>query len=301
MSPDGGPPPPVPDLAVVILTRDEELHVERAVRNVAGWAGQVFVLDSHSRDRTCEIASAAGATVVQQPFESHRRQREFALRDLPVTTEWLAFLDADELFTDEIKTEIAEALRSAPPEVAGFFLKRRFYWMNRWIRHGGIYPTWILRLVRRERAFMEPREINEHLGVHGETRRLQHDFLHVDLRTISDWLERHNRYGSLEALHLHRTSRTSAKRMPARLLGPQHQRKEWVRQRIFDRLPALLKPFAFFFYVYVLRLGFLDGRAGFVYHVLWGFCYPFETATKYVSLRRTGGETINGSGSGDGA
>ena len=134
------------DLTVIILTKDEEANLPYALENVVGWARDVFILDSGSTDNTCELAESMGAQVFYNKFENYAKQRNHALTELPIQTGWVFFLDADEYLTDELKGEITKTLPQT--QYNGFHIKRRFYFMDRWIRHGGYYPTEILRLFR---------------------------------------------------------------------------------------------------------------------------------------------------------
>jgi glycosyltransferase involved in cell wall biosynthesis len=281
-------------VTVVILTYNEEIHIRRAIENVRGWAVDVFVVDSHSTDRTAELAEEAGARVFLHAFENYAAQREWALRELPYRTEWMLFLDADELVSAELKEEVRAVLPHAPDEVGGYYIKRRFFWMGRWLRHGGIYPVRLLRLVRPARARCGERSVNEHLEVDGEAARLRHDLLHVDLKPIGDWIAKHNRYATLEAKEQVRADQRRGNGPRGRLLGSQPERKLWLREYVWEPLlPPLLRPFVYFVYAYLFRLGFLDGRAGFMYHVLQGFSYRFLIEVKYLAYRNMGGEEIN--------
>lgn len=253
-------------LTVIILTYNEEPNLPQALRSVCGWAQQVIVLDSFSTDRTVEIAREFGAEVHQHRFEDYARQRNHALT-LPIRSEWILFLDADEWVTPELQLEIAEAIDRNPNE-DGFYIKRRFIWMGRWIRRG-YYPTWILRLARLGRVRCEERQVNEHLIVDGAVGYLEHDFIHEDRKDLSDWLAKHVRYARREADELiKREQRVTQEEIDARLFGTQAQRKRWLRRHVWERLPPFVRPWLFFFYRYVLRGGFLDGRAAFVYHFL---------------------------------
>ena len=179
------------DLTVVILTLNEEENIRYSVGNVIGWARNVYVLDSGSSDRTVEIAEEMGAKVFYRKFDTYAKQRNYAIRELPVETEWMMFLDADEHLTEALKTEIATTLPDTDKD--GFFMKRRFYFMGRWIRHGGYYPVKLLRLFKKDKAHVE-RDINEHVIVEGKTGELQHDFVDENRKGIHDWIEKHNRY-----------------------------------------------------------------------------------------------------------
>src|SRR6266702_2947048 len=145
-------------VSVVILTCNEEANLSRALDSVEGWADRVFILDSVSSDRTVEVAKSRGCHVVEHAFADFGSQRNYALERLPIQTEWVFFLDADEWLPPDLKDEIRRVIASAPKE-NGFFVKRRLIWMGRWIKRG-YYPTWILRLFRYGKARCESRAVN---------------------------------------------------------------------------------------------------------------------------------------------
>lgn len=273
------------DVAVVILTYNEEANIAQAIASVSGWARKIFILDSYSTDRTLEIASAIPCTIVQNRFENYARQRNVALTQLPIETEWVLFLDADEWLPDDLKREICEVV-ARNPEENGFYIKWRLIWMGKWIRRG-YYPTWILRLFRHGKASCEDRAVNEHMIVDGKTGHLRHDFMHEDRKGITEWIAKHNRYASREAQELLKVKR-GLKEIDANLFGSQAQRRRWVRQKVWNHLPPLLRPVIYFVYRYILRGGFLDGRAGFVYHFLHGLWYPMLIDIKYLEAKRRG-------------
>lgn len=259
------------DVSVVILTYNEEANLAQALDSVCGWAKQVFVVDSFSQDRTVEIARSRGCEVYQFAFENYARQRNRALSELPIDTGWTLFLDADEWMPANLRTEISGVIESNPPE-AGFYLRRRFFWMKTWIRRG-YYPTWILRLFRTGRAHCEDRSVNEHIWVDGATGYLRQDFMHEDRKTISDWIEKHNHYAIREAQELVRSADKKALTKVS-FWGPQAERTRWLRERVYNQCPPMVRPFLFFSYRVLLRGGVLDGRWALVYHFLQAFWYP---------------------------
>jgi glycosyltransferase involved in cell wall biosynthesis len=272
-------------LAVVILTRNEEENLPYALASVSGWAAEVWVVDAHSTDRTAEVAQAAGAAVVTHEFAGYAAQRNWALRNLSFQHEWVLFLDADEMVSPELRAELSAVLSSPPESVAGYYVKRRFIFLGRWLRHGGYYPTWLLRLVRRRVARWEDRAVDEHLIVDGGTARLHHDLIHEDHRPLSRWIDRHNQYATLAAhdfLH-----RTAGEAVVPRWGGTQAERKRWWYERVYLRAPLGLRAVAYFLYRYVVRGGFLDGGPGLVYHVLQGLWYRVLIDAKILEGRRT--------------
>ncbi len=276
-----------PSLAVIILTYDEEANIAQALASVTGWADQVFVLDSFSSDRTPEIARRFDCQIATNKFENFSKQRNYALDHLQIDCEWVFFLDADEWLPDALKKEISALIATSPPE-NGFFVNRRLIWMGKWIRRG-YYPTWILRLFRRGRGRCEDRTVNEHLIVDGPTGRLRNDLMHEDRKGVSEWIAKHNGYTTLEALELLniRVARECGE-MDARLFGTQAEVKRWLRYRVWNRLPPLVRPLFYFFYRFVLTCGFLDGRKAFAYHFLQALWYPMLIDIKYLELLAKG-------------
>jgi glycosyltransferase involved in cell wall biosynthesis len=279
-------PPDQAPVSVLILTRNEEANLGECLESV-GWATEAFVVDSLSTDHTVEIARRYGAQVYSRAFEGYARQRNWALDNLPFAHDWILMLDADERVPAPLAGEITRVVRRQDNTPAGFYLARRFFFQGRWLKHGGLYPTWLLRLFRRGRARIEQRAVNEHIIPEGEAGRLTQPFDHADRRPLSDWIAKHNRYADLEAEdYLHEKSRGYDHSLPARLWGSQAERKRWIKLRVWNRLPVGLRPFLLFFRNYVILAGFLDGRAGLTYHVLWSFWYPFLIGAKIAEKQR---------------
>lgn len=271
------------NVAVIILTCNEEANIVQALDSVVGWAREVFILDSLSTDRTIEIAGRYPCSIHQNRFENFARQRNYALKYLPIQSEWILFLDADEWLPMELKSEIYDLIVRNPEE-NGYYIKRRLIWMGRWIRRG-YYPSWILRLFRHGHARCEDRAVNEHLIVEGKIGHLKQDFMHEDRKGVGDWIAKHNRYAMREALELLKPAGHCKREINARFWGSQVERKRWLRYRVWNRTPPLLRPFFYFFYRYVLRGGFLDGREGFIYHFLQALWYPMLIDVKYLELK----------------
>jgi len=272
-------------VTVVILTHNEELNLARAVDSVRNWAESIVVIDANSTDRTVTLAQEMGCDVVKHAFEDYGRQRNFALDYLADSQpSWVLFLDADERVSEELRTEILKRMER-DPSINGFYVRRRFIWMGRWIRWG-YYQAWILRLFRYGKGRCEERSVNEHIVVAGKVDYLKKDLLHENHKGIDAWIEKHNRYATLEANELLQRTGPESGQLSMRLTGSQAERKRWLRERLWNRLPPLLRPMLYFFYRYVLRGGFLDGAAGFSYHALQAFWYPLLVDLKYLELKR---------------
>jgi glycosyltransferase involved in cell wall biosynthesis len=280
-------------LAVIILTYNEEENLPQALASVAGWCHETFVLDSLSTDRTLDIARKSRCTIAENRFDNYARQRNYALDHLPITSEWVLFLDADEWLPNAIKLEISALIASSPVE-NGFYINRRLMWMGRWIRRG-YYPSWILRLFRHGKGRCEDRAVNEQIIVNGATSYLRNDFVHEDKKGVTDWIAKHNGYATREARELmQRAPEPGYREIDARFFGAQSLRKRWLRQNVWNRMPPLLRPFPYFFYRYFLTGGFLDGNAAFVYHFLHALWYPLLIDVKYLEMKRQAQDTSGG-------
>jgi len=269
-------------VAVIILTYNEEENVAHALESVCGWAKEVFVFDSFSTDRTLDVAARFPCVVVQHRFEDYAKQRKAALERLPITTPWVFFLDADEQMPAALRDEVAAIVRRDPPE-NGFFCRFRLIWMGRWIRRG-YYGTWIMRFFRRDRARMESRKLAEHFDVEPPVGYLENDIHHEDHKGIAAWIEKHNRYSTGEALALLEAAPDDDE-LPARLLGTQTERKRWLRHRVWNKLPPLVRPSVYFTYRYLGRGGFLEGKEALAYHFLQALWFQMLVDIKYLELR----------------
>jgi hypothetical protein len=223
-----------------------------------------------------------GAKVIAHAFEGYAAQRNWALDTLPFAHPWILMLDADEWIPAPLAQEIEKAL--ADPTCEGYLLKRRSYFMGRWIRHGGMYPTWILRLFRRGAGRFEERPMNEHVLLKGRTGALSEPFDHWDTRPLEHWVAKHNHYAGLEAEEYIQEKFGGGYRhaLPARFGKNHPERKRWIKVQLWNRLPLLSRPFLLFFRNYLLKAGFLDGREGFIFHVLWSFWFPFLSSAKII-------------------
>ncbi len=272
----------MPTLNVIILTHQEELNLPHALRSLKGLDCEVFVVDSGSTDRTVQIARAFGARVVEHAFESQARQLNWALDTLPLTASWTLRLDADERLTDDLAAEIGRVILRAPAEIAGYLIKRRVYFWGRWIRFGGYYPTWLLRLWRTGMARSEELWMDEHMVVTGGSiGRLNHDFIDENHKGLTFWIDKHNRYSDREIM----SNNASSGENKRRRVGSAVARKRFFKTAIYGRSPLLLRAIAYWFLRYFILLGFLDGRAGFVFHFLQGFWYRLIVDAKIYERR----------------
>ena len=270
-----------PDLTIVILTFNEEIHIERCLKSAFQVACQVFVVDSFSTDRTVEIAEGLGAKVYLHEFRNHAAQLAWALASLPIDTVWVMRMDADEIITPSLADDIRGRLQSVASEVNGFHVSRYVRFEGALIRHGG-FPHWVLRIWRKGMAEIEQRWMDEHMVLKvGTSQRLNGQFIDDNLNNITWWTTKHNGYSSREAIDL---LNKKYKFLPDSIecgdLTHQAGYKRWIKENFYAHLPLGFRALLFFLYRMIFRLGVLDGRGGFVFHFLQGYWYRFLVDVK---------------------
>jgi glycosyltransferase involved in cell wall biosynthesis len=248
-------------LSVAIITQNEEANLPRTLESVQ-WVAEVVVVDSGSTDGTVEIAWNAGAKVIREEWHGFGKQKNLAIE--LCTSEWVLSLDADEEVSEALAQELTQLFEDTP-EVDAYFVPRRNLFLGRWLRHGGYYPDPKLRLFRKGTAWFEERAVHETLQYTGPTRTLQGDLVHRAYPTLESYIDHMNRYSTLGAEQAAAKNKTSPG-WPAFLWN------------------VLLNPAATFFYNYILRLGFLDGREGLLLHlyhsayVSWKYAKAWQAA-----------------------
>jgi glycosyltransferase involved in cell wall biosynthesis len=244
-------------VSILILTLNEEINIGACIDSCA-WADDIVVFDSNSTDRTLEIASAQGARVLQRPFDNYAAQRNAALTTVDYKNPWVLMVDADERVPPDLAAEIAASLASVDPDVAMFRIRRKDFFLGKWLKRSSGYPTWFGRLVRVGRIRVE-RECNEEYVADGRIENLRAHLEHLPFnKGIAFWFDRHNRYSTMEAAISFRSRGEPI--AAAALFSSDPTARRRTLKKIAYRMP--LRPVMVFVYLYVVRLGFLDGRAG---------------------------------------
>jgi glycosyltransferase involved in cell wall biosynthesis len=256
---------PIP-ASVIVLTRDEEANLPKCLASASGFS-EVFVVDSGSNDLTPEIAAERGAQLVEFEWNGgYPKKKQWALENLPFSNDWVLYLDGDEEVTRGLTNEISAVL--AEPQCAGYFVHLDYRFLGRTLRHG--HHVRKLILFDRTRGRFEERddleaenmwEVEGHYQprIEGSVGTLQSPLLHDDHDSLYHYFERHNRYSDWEAVMRRKANGSHEKNTSSR------------KKAIFNAMP--LKPFAFFVHSYLVRGGFLDGRAGYHYALAKAFYY----------------------------
>jgi len=273
------------DITVIILTRDEELHIERAIRSARQVSAEIIVVDSFSTDRTCEIAKSLGARVYQHEFVNQAKQFAWALQT-GVKTEWVFKLDADEIIDPELAREIQKLTPELPQNVTGVEMKLQWIFMGRKLRFGGRYPIYLLRLFRLRSGRIEDKWMDEHIVLtEGVCIRCNGHVSDHNLRDISFFVSKHNRYATREAVEFLSNLNDGKAQRQSAPLNAQAAARRFLKERLYYKLPILWAPFFYFGYRMFIKRGFLDLKPGIAYHTLQGLWYRFIVAAKIIELK----------------
>jgi len=274
------------DLTIIILTYNEEIHLERCIKSFEPIASQIFIVDSFSTDRTVEIAKQLNIPIKQRKFINQANQFNWALDNIPITTEWVMRMDADEYLEMELTKEIIHKFNNIPPNIDGIYIKRKVFFFGKWIRYGGVYPQILLRIWRNGKGRAEQRWMDEHIVLSPSSKTIVLDNHMVDdnKKGITFWVNKHNSYASREMITLLnlKYSIFDKDNTLKETNDPQAKQKRILKEGVYSKIPVGLRSLLYFLYRYFLLLGFLDGSKGFIYHYLQGFWYRFLVDVKIV-------------------
>lgn len=264
-------------ISIIILTYQDEIQIENCIKSLIDLTDDIVVIDSFSTDETTNICRKFGARVYQNPFVNQAVQFNWAIDNISLKYDWVLRLDSDEILPTQLKTEMVEKLW-ANEGFTAYYLNRRMYWMNRWLRHGRMYPHYIARLFKKGKARFEERT-EEHLVVDGTIGYMNTDFYEDNKKNKLDYFTaKHLVTARGEASEINRFNiGESSKDIAIRpsIFGPKNHRTRWFKERIYLNTPLFVRPFLYFIYRYIFCFGFLDGIPGLIFHVLQGFWYRF--------------------------
>lgn len=282
-----------PSLTAIILTYNEELHLERCLNSLKDICSDIVVVDSYSTDNTQNIAEKYNVRFFQNPFLNHASQLNWAIENTNITTLWSIRIDADEYISKELSDSIITQLITIDDNVKGIRVKRLMYFFNKPLKRGGMYPIWHLRIWITGAAFCEQRWMDERMVLleDGETTSLEGDLIDDNLNKISWWTQKHNSYATREAIDVLDKiyNFTNNKLANASFFGTSEERRRWLKMR-YLKMPLFIRPFLFFSVRYFLQGGFLEGRRGFIWSVLQCFWYRFLVDVKIYEVYKNAGK-----------
>lgn len=272
------------DVSVIILTYNEKIHVERCIQNAKKFAKDIYLVDCFSDDGTVEIAKSMGAKVYQHKWENYSKQFNWALQNLPINTEWVWRMDADEYLSDELIDELNYKLPNMPDGINGLTAPCLRIFMGKYIKHG-IIPLILLRLFKLKYAVCENRLMDEHIQLSdGVVGKLENPFYDDNLNGLTWWTNKHNGYATREAVDLLMTEYGLYENTVVN--SGEHSIAVRKNKLKYIKMPLFLRAFAFFFLRYFIRLGFLDGKEGFLWHFLQGWWYRTLADAKVYEIKK---------------
>lgn len=288
------------DLTVIILTKNEEKNLRKCIESFRGVARRFVIVDSFSTDDTEELCHKLDSELrqvgsrldfYQNKWISYANQLNWGLQNVAIDTTWSMRMDADEELTEELAREIDEKLRTIKEPVNGIILRRRVYFMGRWIKHGGRYPELLLRIFRTGKASCEMKIMDEHMILsEGTTIKFKYDLIDNNQKNLEWWIAKHNWYSNREVLD-HQMTLENAMDTSLEKDGKssgQAKMKRVVKNNGYYKLPKFFRAHLYFLYRYYIKLGFLDGQEGKIFHFLQAYWYRYLVDAKIYECEKKG-------------
>ncbi|WP_121809524.1 exosortase Y [Mucilaginibacter kameinonensis] len=277
-----------PLYSFIILTYNEERHLPRLLASIRDLNAPVFILDSGSEDNTINIAQNAGAVILQHPFENHPKQWDFALKNFDIKTPWVICLDADQEVTPELQQKLRDFKDEDHQDIDGIYFNRKNYFKGQWIKHGGYYPFYLLKMIRYGKGYSDLNENMDHRFIVPGNTEVWKDghILEENLKEnqISFWIAKHNRYSDLLANEeVERIKKLRTQTLNPTLFGSPDERTAWLKN-LWWQLPRYVRPLIYFTYRMIFQLGILEGRTGVIFHFLQGFWFRLIVDVKIDEL-----------------
>ena len=275
-------------ITVIILTYNEQRNLPDCINSIKSFVNEIIVVDSFSSDDTIEIAKSFSCKTYQNKFINQAKQFIWATNNLELTNEWILRIDADERWTKEGFEELKKIIGEDSAD--GVYVKMKIFFMGRWIKHGGFYPNYFLRVYKKSKGKMEDRWMDEHISVVGKTIISNIDVIESNYdrqKNISLWTDKHNSYSTREAVEF-LILKYKLKEMDsvANIFGNKTEKKRWLKENLYFRIPLFLRPFLYYIHRYIFKFGFLDGKEGFIFHYLHAFWYRFLVDVKVHQIEQ---------------
>ena len=264
-------------LSFIILTYNEEVHLDRLLQSISDLDAPIFILDSGSTDETITIGKQYGASFLHHLFENHPKQWDYALKNFPVKTPWVICLDADQVVTPELKSRLSAFRDEDYSGTNGIYFNRKNFFKGRWIKHGGYYPFYLLKMFRYDIGYSDTNENMDHrLIVPGKLEVWKDGIIleeNLKENNIRFWIEKHNRYSDLVAQEeVERMMQMRNQTIRPHFWGTPDERTAW-RKQLWWKMPRYVRPMIYFTQRIIFQLGILDGRTGIIFHFLQGFWF----------------------------
>lgn len=276
------------EVHALVLTLNEELHIGRCIESLSKHCASILIVDSGSTDRTVEIARQLGAEVIHNPWINYATQLNFGICHLADRSGWLLRIDADEVLERDGAETIGQAVSRMPADVDGIAVQRRIFFLGKRMRHGGMEPSWQLRLWRNGAGRCEQRWMDEHIKVAGKVARSSVVVSDINLNSLTWWTSKHNSYASREAIDVlnQRFRFLPTDSLHSEGASAQAQIKRFLKNSVYLKMPSGVRSIGYYLYRYIVCCGFLDGKAGFYWHLMQGLWYRILVDAKVEEILR---------------
>lgn len=279
------------EFSFIILTFNEEVHLPRLLESIKDLNAATYILDSSSTDGTLDIAASYGAQVKTNAFENHPKQWHFALNNFDVQTPWIIGLDADQIVTPELLVQLQQFKDEDHQHINGIYFNRKNFFKGTWIKHGGFYPKYLLKMFRKSVGYSDLNENMDHrFVVPGQTEVWKKGHIleeNLKENKISFWIAKHNRYSDLTAQEeVERLNNLRNQTIQPKFWGSPDERNAWLK-RFWWKLPLGLRPFLYLGYRLFFKLGILDGSNGILFHFLQGFWFRLIVDVKIKEILKS--------------
>jgi glycosyltransferase involved in cell wall biosynthesis len=276
------------NITALIITKNEEIHIERCINNIKKLVSDVLIIDSFSNDNTIEIAKKLNIKFIQNKFINHAKQFNFGLSQLSQDTDWVLKIDADEILTSSLIAEIKNKLPQLDKNINGIYIKRHLVFQDTLIKYGRLSPVRLLRLFRFQKGKCDNRWVDEKIKVEGKTVQFKEYIIDQNLKSLSEWIRKHDRYSSAEALnYLLIKYNSSFNNIEQSQLNFETLSVVSLKSRnLYAKLPLIIRAFIIFSYRYFFCLGFLHGKAGLIYFFLQSLWYRILVDAKILEVEK---------------
>ena len=277
-------------ITAIILTKNEEKHIRRCINSLRGICDDIVVVDCFSDDNTISIAQELGARVYQHAWKNYATQFNYGVYECGITSDWIWRIDADEFIEGNLGEAVKKIIQGCDVNINGIYVRKRIDFMNKPLLHGGWYPSYHLKVFRRGHGDCENRWMDEHIRLFdGKTETIeQGNQVDANLNDLTWWTDKHNGYATREMLDMLMMEfglDSKAKEVIPKFFGTEEQRKRWLKIK-YIKSPLFVRPFINFIIRYFLKGGFLDGKEGFIWHILQGFWYRMLVDAKIYELKK---------------
>ena len=273
------------DITAIILTYNEEKHIERCLLSIKDLAKRIVIIDSFSNDNTLNILKKYDVEILQNKFINQSKQLNWGLENSNIKTEWMLRLDADEIVTKSLIEKVSEDLKNYSSNISGITVNRKLIFLKKNISFGGVFPHHTLRFWRNGKGKCEEAWVDEHIIVDGEVVHINEDIIDENLNNLKWWINKHKSYAIREAINFLLMKENSKNNNSKINDLPQFNKKK-MKLKFYYNFPPILRPILLFLYSYFLRLGFLDSWQGLVFHFLQGFWYRLLVDLNILRLHK---------------